>query len=437
MQSSPGRFARTVLAAAIAAAFASGAAAQTDAERIRELERRLEKSVQLIEQLGARVNELERTRTPSAPAAGAPAAATTAQHEERIEALERNVSQAAEANATARDFGLPLHGFADVSYDHSTRASQDRRSGFALGNLDFYLTPSFGDRVKTLAELVFEVDSGGGLATDLERLQLGYTVSDALTAWVGRFHTPYGYWNTGYHHGAQLQTSATRPRFIDFEDRGGILPAHSVGLWFTGRVPAGGGRIEYDALLANGSTVRDGVLDFNAFHDDNGHKSVGGRAGYRFGGAAEGLTLGVHGLHDEIPLHGAGDATGRVRFVMAGAYGVYESGDWESIGEYYRFRNADLAANAGTHTSWAAFWQIAHTWNERWTPYFRWEKAALDKSDPYFASLESARSYTRYLLGLRFNLNPKAALKIEAGRTRDSEPAESYTEARAQFAIRF
>ena len=127
----------------------------------------------------------------------------------------------------------------------------------------------------------------------------------------------------------------------------------------------------------------------------------------------------------------------RVNPGMAGAYGVYESGDWESIGEYYRFRNADLAGNAGTHTSWAAFWQIAHTWNERWTPYFRWEKAALDKSDPYFASLESARSYTRYLLGLRFNLNPKAALKIEAGRTRDSEPAESYTEARAQFAIRF
>ncbi|HET9577082.1 MAG TPA: hypothetical protein VFP44_04600 [Usitatibacter sp.] len=433
-------FIRSVLVAAVAGTFATGAHAQGEAERIRELEKRLEKSVQLIEQLTARVNELERSRAP-APAAAAAAplpTAQAAQYEQRIEALERNLSQVS-ASTESRDFGLPLHGFADVDYDHSTRSSAgNRRSGFALGNLDFYLTPSFGDRVKALAELNFEIDQAGGVATDLERLQVGYTVSDALTAWVGRFHTPYGYWNTAFHHGQQIQTSATRPGFIEFEDRGGILPAHSVGLWLTGRVPAARGRIEYDAYLANGSRIADGVLDFNAFHDDNSHKAVGGRVGYRFGGGPlDGLTLGAHALGDDITAFAADTAVARSRLRMLGAFGVYEANDWESIAEYYRFRNDDRLGDAGTRTSWAGFWQIARTWDERWTPYYRWEKAALDKADPYFASLESARSYARNVLGIRYNINPKAAVKLEAGRTRDHDLRESYTEARAQFAIRF
>ena len=77
----------------------------------------------------------------------------------------------------------------------------------------------------------------------MERAQLGYSFSDALTFWVGRFHTPYGYWNTAFHHGAQIQTSVTRPLFIDFEDKGGILRAHSLGLLAHGRVPAGPGKL--------------------------------------------------------------------------------------------------------------------------------------------------------------------------------------------------
>lgn len=437
MASKTGWFRKSVLAAAVASAFAGGAHAQGDADRIRELERRLEKSVQLIEQLTARVNELERTRGAAAASAAAPSPGA-ARYEARIEALERNLSQVAASGTESRDFGLPLHGFADVSYEHSTRGSAgNRRSGFALGNLDFYLTPSFGDRVKTLAELVFEVDSDGGLATDLERLQLGYTVSDALTAWVGRFHTPYGYWNTAYHHGAQLQTSATRPRFIEFEDRGGILPAHSVGAWLTGHTALAGGRVDYDAFLANGSRIVDGVIDFNAFHDDDSHKGVGGRVAYRFGGALDGLALGAHGMRDDVTTYAGGEPLARTRLAMLGAFGVYEAGDWESVGEYYRFRNGDRLGDGGTRTSWAGFWQIARTWDERWTPYYRWEKAALDKADPYFASLEGARSYTRNVLGIRYSINPKAAVKLEAARTREHDAGESYTEARAQFAIRF
>ncbi|HEX5093268.1 MAG TPA: hypothetical protein VFV84_11345 [Burkholderiales bacterium] len=348
------------------------------------------------------------------------------------------VSGFAQAQSTV-DFGTPLAGFADVGYQYSTNRSLAGDNGFNVGNLDFYLTPSFGDRVRTLAELVFEVAEDGSLATDLERLQIGYAFSDAATAWMGRFHTPYGYWNTAYHHGAQLQTSVSRPTFINFEDKGGILPAHAVGLWGTGAVRLGTGWVRYDAYLANGNDIQDGVLDFNQAGDDNGNTMVGGRLGYQFGeGKLRGLLLGIHGYREDVA---ARDDTGvqlsDTRVNMLGGYFHYEANDWEAIGEYYRFRNDDLTGGTGTHTSWAAFVQVGRLVADRWTPYFRWEKDSLDQTDPYFASMNSGRSYQSYVAGLRFDLNYKAALKAEAYQTDQTDLDVSYSGFRAQFAIRF
>jgi hypothetical protein len=432
---------RIALAALAASQLLSGVAfAESDAERIKDLERKLEKSLQLIDQLTGRVNELEKGRAPTpAPAPAALAAPKPAPQEARIEALEKNVSQMAAGHAEHEEAGVPVHGFADVDYEHSTLARADgRKSGFTLGNLDFFLTPNFG-RVKMLAELNFEVDEGGALATDLERLQLGYTFSDSLTAWMGRFHTPYGYWNAAFHHGAQIQT-VTRPRFVDFEDKGGILPAHTVGLWANGRVPMGQGKLVYDAYVGNGSRIVDGVLDFNAHRDDNSNKAVGGNLGYRFGGPLDGLLVGLHALSEDVSSYdGAGTLIARTHLSVTGGYYYLDIADWESIAEYYRFRNKDLSGGTGTHASWAAFLQVGRTFMDLWTPYYRWEKAALDQADNYFATQESGRFYTRNVLGLKYSLNPNTALKIEANRTREIILGEekSYTEARAQFAVRF
>jgi hypothetical protein len=413
----------------------SGAAyAQSESERIRELERKLEKSLQLIDQLSRRVNELERGQPP-APASPPPKSEPA---QARIEALERDVSQLASARGARSDYGVPLHGFADVGYEHSTLPRNDgRKAGFVLGNLDFFLTPNF-DRVKLLAELNFEVGEGGGLATDLERLQIGYTVSDAFTAWMGRFHTPYGYWNAAFHHGAQIQTSVTRPRFVDFEDRGGILPAHSVGLWGTGQVAMGPGKLRYDVYLANGSRIVDGVMDFNAHRDDNSNKAVGGNIGYRFGGALDGLLVGLHALKEDVSVYRGDEVLARTQLNFTGGYFNFDAEPWEAIGEYYRFRNKDLSGGSGTHASWAAFVQVGRTFMDLWTPYYRWEKASFDQADLYFAAQEGGRSYTRHVLGVRYGLNANTALKLEANRTREILGEErSYSEARAQFAVRF
>src|SRR5712671_4347155 len=64
---------------------------------------------------------------------------------------------------------------------------------------------------------------------DLERLQLGWQLSDETILWIGRFHQPTSVWNHDHHHGQYLQTSITRPAIDEWEDLGGVLPQHFTG----------------------------------------------------------------------------------------------------------------------------------------------------------------------------------------------------------------
>ena len=267
-------------------------------------------------------------------AAWAADTATMADLETRLGAIERNVDQLIDGEGKATTAtGIPVHGFFDVGFtqasNNDTRINQAGR-GFWANALDFYLTPQFTDRSKALIELIFEFAPDGGLATDLERIQAGYTFNDQLTAWVGRFHAPYGYWNTGFHHGAQIQTSIMRPRFIDFEDKGGLLPAHVMGAWATGAAPIGNSRLNYDLYVGNGNTINldttvsplhTGSLDINNARDSNGNKLFGANIAYKAGG----LVLGVHGFTERVTLKDASTVTpvtGDVKVTMSGLYGV-------------------------------------------------------------------------------------------------------------------
>jgi hypothetical protein len=413
-----------------------------DAQRIQELEKQLARSLSLIEQLNQRMQQLETQRSVAAPAAPAITSAAPAEDASaRVERLEQTVQTLSENSAKTHDLGVPLHGFADVGYVSGIPVP-GRKAGFALGNFDLYMTPDLGPRIRSLVELVFEYGpEGGGVATDLERLQFGYVFSDAATLWIGRFHTPYGYWNTAFHHGQQIQTAASRPRFIDFEDRGGILPAHAVGLLASGGMRTGPGRLQYDAYVANGNQIRDRVLDMNTYGDDNGSKLLGGNVRYGFAGALEGLTVGVHGFGQKVAGYdAAGLVDGQTSVRMAGGFAVYDQNNWEAITEYYRFRNRDLLNDTGTHASWAGFGQVGYTIANLWTPYVRWEKASLDQGDAYFAGQESGRSYKAATLGVRYALNANAALKLELQRTDETQSdgtAHRTNGARFQFAVRF
>lgn len=403
-------------------------------------------------------------------ATAATTAATTTEAEQikalqnKVEALQHDVTQLTSglSRQSGGGEGLPLHGFMDAGYAISSQGANvvanpfvANPSGFYQGSLSFYMTPHFGDNVKALAEPNFEVDKlDGSISVDIERLQVGYTFSDAATVWMGRFHTPYGYWNTAFHHGAQIQTSVLRPRFLDFEDLGGILPSHMIGLWGTGKTRAGSGKFTYDWFAGNGPKISDavaapdgsignyqsGTLDPNIAGDDNHSAMVGVNLGYEFGGSLDGLRLALHGLQGYVRAYdSANTLLNTTNLMVGGGSLVYLSEDWEIMGEYYGFMDKDNSSDT-KYKSRAGYVQVGKSFYQ-FTPYLRLERTIFDQQDNYFLMQANGQSYARQALGLRYNVNPKAALKFEllnsSFATEPSRTELNYRSLYIQYAIGF
>jgi len=408
--------------AVLGACFSLCPPAQADdqADRVNALEKRLETSMKLIEKLSARVAELERGAKSPPAKAGPDVTPARAEQAQQIAHLQESVNQiSAGLSKRDQDSGLPVHGFADVGAAWSGGADPMALHGFSVGTLDLYLTPQFGDRVRSLVEIAFEFERDGAGVVDMERLQLGYTLSDAVTAWIGRFHTPFGLWNTSFHHGANLQTSIFRPRFVEFEDKGGLIPAHSVGIWASGKTRLGSGKITYDGYLSNGPSIRQRRLDPNTFTDDSGDKMLGFNLGYQPTGALGGLTVGIHGFGSTVNAYAtSGAALSGTKLRMAGAYFGYDTDEWEAIGEYYNFSNADTVTSAKQYSN-AWFAHVGKTFGSI-TPYLRFERASLDPNDNYFRSQQAGRSYRRSVFGVRYALDGRSSIKLELSNTSET-----------------
>ena len=418
--------------------------------KLEELQKKLDQSMKMIEALAARVKELEGHTSTGTVAAAAPAPAAAADPQ-RLEAVEQKVAQIETANATRQsdDSGLPIHGFADVNTGNYNLYFPYFK-GTNVGSLDLYLTPKIGDSVVTLAELIFETGPDGHVGTDLERFQIGYQFNDQATVWVGRFHTPYGYVNTALHHGVWLADALRRPKFVNFEDKGGVMPAHTTGVWLTGALREDNGKFLYDFYTGNGQQIQGGTVDMQNGGNLHGAAMFGSRLSYQFiGGAADGLLVGVNGFTDKVnddnPFNPA-----LIRLNMAGAYAVYDTDTWEHIIEAYALRDKNLNGAPGTHRSEAWFAQFAY--RARWgVPYIRYERAMLDQTDPYFNEQTFGASYYRSALGVRFDINAKSSIKFEVAHTRNTDrPSTDYrpsdaeiglpqqfNEILAQYAVRF
>ncbi len=358
--------------------------------------------------------------------------------------------------ANAAEDGIPLHAFADFVGGNSTdnTPTEQALKGMSMGNIDFYLTPEFQGRFKSLIEFAYEPSAdNGAIGLDVERLQVGYTFNN-FTLWMGRFHTPFGQWNTAYHHGAQLQNTIYRPRFIDFEDKGGIIPAHSVGAWGHGTEKIEGvGKLSYDVYLTNGARIvgydptatpaTDGHLDYNLIKSD--HSGMGGgNVAFTMTNTLPGLQVGLHTLTGFVrnyasDSYASAAARANVKVLMTGGYLAYESDTFQFLSEFYNFMNKDVTdeTNAIEHRSWAYFAQASYA-IDKIVPYAMYEKTSFDFGDPYFYSQGNAKSYERQTLGIRYDFDPQACLKLQHMQTNQTVPEEiSYKTWVAQVAVRF
>lgn len=310
--------------------------------------------------------------------------------------------------ARAADDGVALHGFHDVSYVYD---STDDSTSFKLGPIDLYLAKQIDKKVNFVIEMAFEPNASG-VSMDAERAFVQYTVDPWLKVAVGRFHTALGYWNDTYHHGTYLQTSVTRPVMERFEDQGGLLPTHTVGVELRGNGMVGSSNLGYIVNFGNGrgpsADPPTMVYSYNHTHSVSfvlyDELSNGLRFGPSFytsklpGGTtlADGTALGY-----TAPL---GTET------IYGAHLVYNSPLWEILTEYANIHhNYDdgnqntvinaLYAQAGIHVGLA-------------TPYVRYEINDTDHPDAYLR--DSMAQGSRYFTaGTRYEVTSNSALKLE------------------------
>ena len=162
---------------------------------------------------------------------------------------------------------------------------------------------------------------------------LGMTLVFLILAWVGLDKLALSYAVVSH---PWLQTAVDRPFLFAFEDGGGILPIHNVGLSATGRIPSGGLGLHYIAEIGNGRTSRS-LLDApvqNHIDENNGKSFNVGL--YARPASLPGLQAGFSLYRDT--LHPEGNAkTGQT--IYAGHL-VYNASGMEFLTEGLLLRHA-------------------------------------------------------------------------------------------------
>src|SRR5207302_1523002 len=237
--------------------------------------------VKKIDQLEARVKQLEDEKLSTASAPAAPVAAQTSAAPEKESELQEEppVPERMDVSKTL----LRIRGFGDINL-HGDNQKGDTTS-FTLGQLNLFVTSDISERFKVLSEIIFEggPDNIYGVTTgqrntfgvDVERFLVEYSHNDYFKLAAGRWHTAIGYYNTAYHHSTWFQTAADRPFLFAFEDRGGILPIHSVGASASGLIPSGRLGLHYVAEVGNGRASRSPLTEEPVQNviDDQNHKA--------------------------------------------------------------------------------------------------------------------------------------------------------------------
>jgi hypothetical protein len=317
---------------------------------------------------------------------------------------------------------LVVHAFGSV--DWSTRHEADVPNSFALGQVALFATSTINERVSVLAEVVLEASgSNTRVTTDLERLQFTYRFDDHLSLSAGRYHTGIGYYNAAFHHGSYFEIPIDRPRVFAFEDEGGVLPVHEVGLSARGKVPKTGSALRYVAEIGNGRRWTDPDTDEGRDQNDAKSTNVGlSLRPDRWGGVEVGMSF----YRDAIPRPPARSIAHRI----TAAYVFYRTPSTEIMAEWLRLWHGD-AGRAGT-SNHGGYLQASQGFG-RLRPYYRYDRLDIAAGTPFIGSFGSSEAH---LAGLRVDPADRVGIKAQYERRRE-KPSPGFNAARVQLVFIF
>jgi hypothetical protein len=382
-------------------------AKDSDQETIRAL-------VLRVEQLEARVALLEASRQSAPTPVSAPVAvATEAAPEPRPQATTEQMpaqepEHAVEPQRMDTKTLMQIRGFGDVTLHGSDQ--KGNHTAFSLGQLNLFVTSDISERFRLLSEIVFEADQQTNMfGVDVERLLLQYSHNDYFNLAVGRYHTAIGFYNTAYHHSAWLQTAVGRPFLFQFEDNGGILPIHNVGVSASGLVP-GTGRLglHYVAEVGNGraSSSPNAEAVQNVFDENNG-KAVN-LALFARPDAIRGLQLGFSFYHDGLQPTGSPN----IGEEIFAAHAILQKPNFEWLNESLMIRHAPQG-QAHVFDTPGFYSQLSKAFGP-YRPYVRYQYVNESNAEPVFpfVGLQYGPSF-----GLRYDPTEAVALKLQYDRT--------------------
>jgi len=278
---------------------------------------------------------------------------------------------------------------------------------------------------------------------DLERLQLGWQLSDDTVIWLGRFHEPGSVWNHDHHHGQYLQTSITRPAIEEWEDLGGVLPQH-----FTGVLVESGANVMHGwrlrTAVAGGIAPQitpEGLEAFDLLNPDTDSRHQLGFQGRvslhpnEFSESGVGLLL----ADDELTTVGLTQpaATGldHVHLRSYGLFATYAQADWKVIATIYAADTRMYYSTHGHDDSFAVgYLQGEYRFAFDLTGFARWEDSVGAGSSGYLKLFERfARA--RQVAGLRWDFVHRQALTVQFARTHTLEG--NYSAIRLQWSAAF
>jgi hypothetical protein len=364
-------------------------------EIIRQLQQRLERvELEMRELKGSQ----KRAET-NAPSVSSPVPALT-----EVPAVRADV-EGDYPETRSRYPNLLFHGFGDFSYVVNDRHGE--HNSFGIGHLDFFLNSSLSENMDVLSELVAETGRDNDVKFEIERVLLRYTPGDYLSLGLGRYHTAVGFYNTAYHHGTLFQTAVGRPFIYNFEDAGGVLPMHNVGVTANGRIPSGSLGLQYVIEIGNGRAYSNSgsepVLNVS---DDNSFKAVNVGVSARPEGLP-GLQIGISGYHDRLTP----EALPRVNQTVLAGYVVYQRPKLEWLNEVLWIQH-DPDGGGATTQAWSAYSQIARQFGA-FRPYVRYQYLHAARADVIFSNFSETGTLHGPSLGLRYDINDLATLKLQ------------------------
>jgi hypothetical protein len=400
----------------------------------------LQQMMQRMDAQDAEIKELQAKLAAQAAAAAvapvaAPAATATADTQESSEVQTQVATQAKEIAVLQRavkqinsadDAGptyptLQFHGFGDVDYHASTNNKVEKNS-FYLGEFDFFLSSQLSPDLNVLSETVISADDTNTDAIEIERLLLQWDPSDFFNVDIGRYHTDIGYYNTAFHHGTWFQTATNRPFFDQFEDSGGIIPAHTVGFSIHGNIPGkfasklglgyfvevGNGH-QYESPGSSNNSVTN-VIDENDFKAFN-------LALISRPEAIPGLEVGAGVYHDTITPNSidampSGPAGGipRTDELFVHSHLVYKNADWEFMSEAYAVNhNTKEGSNVWSPAYYA---QLGRKIGD-FTPYARFTYFDGNKADEIYQLSQVVGQHYGPSIGVRYDVSTFVALKLQ------------------------